>query len=134
MTQFLDMALKGRVYIFGDGGSRINPIHGEDLAKVCVDAVGDERWEIPVGGPETLRYIEIANMAFEVLGRRPKITKIPGRLVELSIKPLRLFSKNCYTLIKFFVKAMTNDLVAPRVGTHKLREHYIEILKDRGLM
>src|SRR5579885_3064042 len=39
MTEFLQMAKKGRVYLIGDGISRINPIHGADLAKVCVDAI-----------------------------------------------------------------------------------------------
>jgi uncharacterized protein YbjT (DUF2867 family) len=53
MTEFLTMAKKGRVYLFGDGELKTNPIHGEDLAAVCVDAIDKSDKEIKVGGPET---------------------------------------------------------------------------------
>ena len=39
MSENLKMAKSGRVYLIGDGYHKINPIHGADLAKVCVDAV-----------------------------------------------------------------------------------------------
>ncbi|MCK4894478.1 MAG: SDR family oxidoreductase, partial [Calditrichia bacterium] len=36
MLEFLKMAQKGRVSLFGSGVNKINPIHGADLAEVCV--------------------------------------------------------------------------------------------------
>jgi hypothetical protein len=39
MDEFYHMAVKGRIYLFGDGSYKSNPIHGEDLAQVCVDAI-----------------------------------------------------------------------------------------------
>ena len=42
MGEYLKMARKGRVYLIGAGDNRINPIHGADLAEVCVDAVDQE--------------------------------------------------------------------------------------------
>ena len=39
MKDFLDMAKNGTVYLFGNGNYRLNPIHGSDLAKVCVDQI-----------------------------------------------------------------------------------------------
>ena len=36
MKDFLEMAKKGRVYLFGDGQFKLNPIDGKDLAVVCV--------------------------------------------------------------------------------------------------
>jgi len=52
MKDFLNMAQKGKVYLFGNGENSLNPIHGDDLARVCLDGihVGDE--EIEVGGLE----------------------------------------------------------------------------------
>ena len=38
MLEYLQMAKEGRGYIFGSGNNRINPIHGIDLAEVCVKA------------------------------------------------------------------------------------------------
>ena len=39
MREFYQMAQKGRVYLFGKGNCKINPIHGIDLAGVCLDAI-----------------------------------------------------------------------------------------------
>jgi uncharacterized protein YbjT (DUF2867 family) len=38
MEEYVKMARKGRVYLFGSGKNRINPIHGADLAVTCVEA------------------------------------------------------------------------------------------------
>ena len=46
MAEIFNMAVKGRVYIFGSGENKINPIHGADLAKMCVDAVDMDGEEI----------------------------------------------------------------------------------------
>ena len=43
LGEVFEMARKGRVRLFGDGKSRINPIHGADLAVACADALVDER-------------------------------------------------------------------------------------------
>ncbi len=129
MTEFLKMAKKGRVYIIGSGENRINPIHGADLAKICADAVDSAKKEISVGGPEVFKYIEIAELAFEVLNKKPKIIKIPIVIAKGFTKIMRIFSKKYHTLMKFFVTAMTNDFVAPKTGVHRLRDYYQEILE-----
>ena len=67
MTEFYTMAKKGRVYLFGNGELKTNPIHGEDLAAVCVEAIDKSDQEIKVGGPETLTHNEIATLAFETV-------------------------------------------------------------------
>ena len=60
MSEFLKMAKWGRVYLIGNGENRINPIHGADLAKVCVDTVDSKENEVPMGGPVTYSIQEIA--------------------------------------------------------------------------
>jgi len=51
MSEFLTMAKRGTVYLIGEGGRKINPIHGADLAKVCVDAVTAPRRKFPWADP-----------------------------------------------------------------------------------
>lgn len=129
MTEFLRMAIKRRIYLIGSGENMINPIHGADVAKICVDAVKRREKEISIGGPEVFKYIEIAKLAFEVLNKKPKITKIPTWLTKAVIGLVRLYNKRYYTMMKFFVAAMTNDFVAPKTGEHKLRDFYEEYMQ-----
>jgi uncharacterized protein YbjT (DUF2867 family) len=125
MTEFLTMAKKGRVYLFGDGELKTNPIHGEDLAAVCVDAIDNSDKEIKVGGPETLTHNEIAAKAFETLGVKPKITHIPNSFRVAVLKMVRLFSgSKVYGPIEFFMTVMAMDMVAPEYGRHTLGEYF----------
>lgn len=126
MSEVLKMASSGRVYLVGDGETKINPIHGADLAKVCVDATRSHRREIPVGGPVTYTHTEIAELAFSVLRRSPKITKIPARLVNPVVKMIRPFSKHYYMLAAFFAVVFQADFEAPGAGIHTLKEFYEE--------
>jgi uncharacterized protein YbjT (DUF2867 family) len=77
LAAFFQMASKGRVYLFGEGARRINPIHGADLAETCVAAMAPGRREVDVGGPETLTHRQIAETAFEALGKPASISHIP---------------------------------------------------------
>lgn len=125
MTEFYMMAKKGRVYLFGDGELKTNPIHGEDLASVCVDAIDKHDQEIKIGGPETLTHNEIVAVAFEALGISPKITHIPNWVRVAILKLVRLFSgSKVYGPIEFFMTVMATDMVAPEYGRHTLREYF----------
>jgi len=77
MAEFYTMAKKGNVYVFGSGEQKTNPIHGEDLAAICIRAIDGTDLEITAGGPETLTYNQIAKIAFEVAGTTTRITHIP---------------------------------------------------------
>lgn len=70
MGEFLNMAKSGRVYLFGDGSPKLNPIHGEDLAQVCVDAIQNNEKEIHVGGPEVLSQNEIGRLALKAYEKK----------------------------------------------------------------
>ncbi len=124
MGQFFNMAKKGRVYLFGPGNNRVNPIHGADLAVCCVDALKGEKQEIDVGGPKVLTYREIAELAFEVQGKRVKITSVPVWLMGFIIAVTKIFNKRQGELLDFFTTVMTSEVVAPAIGTHALKEHY----------
>ena len=121
------MANSGRVYVIGSGGNKINPIHGADLAKVCVAAVTGKEEEIPVGGPVIYTMKEIAELAFAVLGKKAKITGIPSCLAHLAVKLIRPFNKHVSDLAEFFVAAGGNEGVAPTTGKLTLKDYYEEL-------
>ena len=127
MSEFLKMAKSGRVYLIGNGENKLNPIHGADLAKVCVDAATGKEHEIPVGGPVTYSIREIAELAFLTLGGKPKITRIPPWLAHLVAKLIQPFNKQMSDLAQFFITAGQNDGVAPATGTRTLKSYYEEL-------
>lgn len=131
MTEFFTMAQKGRVYLFGDGQLKANPIHGEDLAKVCVQTINDDKSEILAGGPQTLSQNEIATVAFEATGKKQKITHIPNWIRIAILKLIKAFtSSKIYGPIEFFMTVMAMEMVAPEYGSHTLKEFYTELKQE----
>lgn len=130
MTEFFNMAKRGRVYLFGNGEYRANPIHGADLAKTCVERLCSTGGEFDVGGPEILTQNEIALQAFAVLDKKPKITYIPLWIRNLTLKLVRRFtSVKTYGPIEFFMTVLTMNMVAPAYGQHTIKEYFKEIIE-----
>lgn len=131
LKEFCEVAKKGRVYLFGDGGFKLNPIHGEDLAKVCTDMITQSSFcEIEVGGPKIYSQNDIAKVAFETVGKKQKITHIPDCIRVLSLKLLPFFiSEEKFGPIEFFMSISNIDMVAPKYGKHTLEEFFKEINK-----
>lgn len=127
MGEFFNMAKKGRVFLYGPGDNKINPIHGADLAKSCVEAMESEKQEIDVGGPEVLTYREIAELALETQGRPVKIISIPVWVMRFIVAVTKIFSKHQGELLAFLTTAMTSDVIAPTTGTHTLKAYYEEL-------
>ncbi len=133
MLDYLKMAKKGRGYVFGSGEFRINPIHGEDLAEVCVNAVTGEEKEINVGGPDILTHNEIVVIAFESLNKKIKISRIPIWLSNFILATLRFFtSVKTYGPIEFFMTVLTREMVAPTYGKHHLKDFFLENKDERS--
>jgi uncharacterized protein YbjT (DUF2867 family) len=125
MLEFLEMAKKGPVKIFGDGRNFMNPIHGADLAKVCVAALINECSEINAGGPEIFSYREIGMMAFRALGKLPKLSFFPKRLLKFSLFLARTFtSPKTYGPFEFMVTVMTMDNIGEKCGIRHLFDSY----------
>ena len=128
MSEFFNMAKKGRVYLFGNGELRANPIHGEDLATVCVDAIDKPDKEVEIGGPETLTQNDIALIAFDILGNKPKITHIPDWVRVTILKLVRLFTgSRVYGPVEFFMTVMSMNMLAPEYGKHTLKEYFANL-------
>jgi len=121
------MANRGRIYLFGNGEYRCNPIHGADLAKACVKWLDTNGGEFNIGGPEILTQNEIASHAFEVLGKRPKITYIPLMARSLIVKLAKIFtSVKTYGPLEFFMTVLAMDMVAPTYGQHTIKQYFKE--------
>jgi len=127
MSEFLRMAKSGWVFLIGNGKNRINPIHGADLAKVCVDALTHDDKEISAGGPGTYNGQEIAELAFSVVGKTPRIIRVPTWLAQASVSAVRPFDKQTSDLIDFIVAAGHGDAVAPITGELTLADYYQEL-------
>jgi len=132
MGVLLDMAKRGRSFLVGAGTNRFNPIHGADLAEVCVDAMeGDER-EVGAGGPDTMTQRQAAELAFEVLEKAPKITVLPMWLMRGGVRFIGLLNKQFGDLFEFIVTAGEIDGVAPSRGRTSLRSYFEELASEDG--
>jgi len=125
MGDFLSMAKGGTVYLFGDGEGKLNPIHGQDLAEVCVNAINSDEKEINVGGPDMLTQNEIATLALKAYAKPSKIVHIPDWIRRTILFCVRAFSSSkTYGPIEFFMEAMTIDMEAPQYGVHRLEDFF----------
>lgn len=131
MGMTLDMAKSGRVYLVGEGNNKMSPIHGADIAIVCVDAVEGDVLEVEAGGPEIMTQRESAELAFELLGKPAKITIIPIWLARLLVKFIYLLSKQFGDLADFIVTAGEIDGVGPPLGKRDLKSYFENLISDK---
>ena len=127
MGMFFSMARSGHMFLLGDGTNHVNPIHGADLAKVCVDAAEGSEREICVGGPDIYTFNETVTMAFEVLGKNPWITHIPMWIGDAALFITGFLNKPLASVMSFAVSVSQIDNVAPTTGTKHLRDFYHEL-------
>jgi len=130
MGVLLDMAKRGRSFLVGAGENQFNPIHGADLAEVCVDAMESDEREIGAGGPETMTQRQAAELAFDVVGRPPKIVVLPMWLMRGGVRLIGMLNAQFGDLFEFIVTAGEIDGVAPSVGTTTLRSYFEELAAE----
>jgi uncharacterized protein YbjT (DUF2867 family) len=131
MGRFFSMAQSGHIFMVGEGEKKINPIHGADLAKVCVDAVEGECREIAVGGPDTYTFREAIELAFQACSKTPWITSLPMWLAEGGLMVTGLFNRNLADLLSFAIEALKFDHVAPAYGNRHLKEFFAELASKK---
>lgn len=125
MKDFLEMAKRGTVYLFGHGNFILNPIAGVDLAKVCVDNISSYENEVIVGGPDLLTQNELAKLALEAWGNKIKIIHLPDWIRKLVIWIMPKFtSSKTYGPIEFFMTLMGFDNIAPQYGDNRLKDFF----------
>ncbi len=131
MGDFLSMARSGRVWLFGQGTQRLNPIHGADLAIATADAVEDGVAWLDVGGPDVFTQNDLARLCFDVVGKPVRITRLPDSLRRAAIRILpRLAPRRIAGPAQFFLTAMGLDMVGQPFGEHHLADHFKQLQDD----
>lgn len=132
MNDVLDMAQAGRVWLFGDGQQRLNPIHGADLAAASLDAIEAGRDWIDIGGPEVMTQTDMARLAFEALNAPVRITCLPDGLRRAALAVLPWVTpRRVHGPAQFFLTAMAQDMVAPCYGDRRLGAHFRQVIAER---
>ena len=125
MGDFFSMAKAGRVWLFGNGQSRINPIDGADLATAIFDAIGRGAAWADIGGPKTFTQDEVAALCFKALDQPQHITHLPDVLRRLSLWLLpRLAPRRIAGPAQFFLTAAAMNMTAPPHGIRQLADHF----------
>lgn len=122
--EFLDMARRGVVVLPPHPDTSVAPIHGEDLARFCVEKLGDVSGSWDVGGPDVLSYRKIAALAFAALGKKPRTITIPAGLLSGVVWVASRLGDRPRDLAVFFAEGLTRDAVGERYGTHRLADHF----------
>ncbi len=129
LQEVFEMAATGRVYVVGTGETRVNPVHGADLARACADALTHGHRDVNVGGPDVLTWDAIAELAFEALSAPPKITHVPAWIPRSLLPLVKPFSRRKYDVGSFIVRGATHDMVAPPHGRHHLEHFYQDLAR-----
>lgn len=124
MGEIFAMASRGRVWLFGDGTRRLNPIHGADLAAAIADTTDAGLGWAAIGGPDVMTQDEIARAAFAALGTEPRIIRLPDTLRRAALAVLPILPRRVGGPARFFLTALGMDMVAPRFGTRHLADHF----------
>lgn len=126
ITDVLKMAFKGTVHLFGDGQSRISPIHPADLAECIADLIDTEPGKIlSIGGPADYTWNEIAELACRIAGDRCRIRHWPEWLLQATLVITRVFSRSTYGTLSFLGYVMTNDTTAANHGSRSLEKFFL---------
>ena len=105
---------KGLIITPGDGTPLTNPIHQQDLAKVCIHCLEEGPAVMEVGGPEIHSRNEVAHQV--ATRTKARTLNLPLWLVGLGIKMIRPISRNLYDKLSYFAYITTHDMVAPPYG------------------
>ena len=128
-SAFLDLvplAKKGRLVHMGKGDKRTNPIFEGDLAGICVASIHQPNAEIEAGGKQVMTRREINETIQNIAAPGKKIPTIPLWLVRSMLPMIKLFSRNLYDKLGFFVQVMQEDTLAPQVGERRLGDYIKE--------
>lgn len=135
MADFYAMARSGRVWLFGDGQHKLNPIHGADLAAAIADAICAEQPLLEVGGPQVFTHREIAELAFQVLNKPAKITFLPDVIRRLALRLLPWTTpQHIRGPAQFFLTAMGMDMVGEPTGYNRLTDHFKTLCEKDGAL
>lgn len=121
LNDLVTMAKMGMGSVPGDGLAKANPIHPLDVAEVIASVVDEGPESIPAGGPEVMTREEIMRVAFDVVGKKPRVMHVPAAVFRMSSAMMRPFHPRLSDMLEFVAFVTTTDSVAPAVGKRTLR-------------
>jgi uncharacterized protein YbjT (DUF2867 family) len=125
---FLTMARRGVAWIPGDGRAQTNPVHPDEVAQTCLEALTHRHTSTTcLGGPEILTRQEIVELAFAAVGTRPRILHLPTGALAATSRLLRPLHPRLSEVTDFATRALTHTFVAPRTGERRLLDHFVEV-------
>ena len=124
MMQFQKMAASGVIIWSGDGKVRINPIHGEDMGEICVDAAAPGHQEIDIGGPDIFTYKELFTLAFTTINKEPRIIFIPLWIVKGLHTFMKPLNARIADMLAFAIAVNEIDNAAPRYGKLHMKDFF----------
>ncbi len=125
-SAFIDlmkMAGKGQLVTIGNGEKKTNPISENDLAEIIVQQLDKKNPVIEAGGPEILSRKQINEIIQKEINPGKKVRSIPMGLIKSILPVVKIFDRNSYDKMAFFLEVMQHDLQAPVLGQEKLADY-----------
>lgn len=130
LLPLLYMARRGRIWLPGDGGRKVNPIGGRDLAEACLKGMIAKEKEIEVGGNEIFTLDELARLMFKVQDKSPQIVHVPGALSGLTRQMLQIFARKQVTGYDFLQSDALRTGLVPGHGSQKLEDYLTDYIQS----
>ncbi|WP_224996209.1 SDR family oxidoreductase [Cesiribacter sp. SM1] len=124
-TDVIELAKKGRLVTIGAGDKKTNPIYEGDLARICVEAIGEHNATIEAGGKTIYTRKQLNDIVQKTVNPGRKALHMPIALVKTMLPLVKLYDKNMYDKAAFIVEVMQHDTIAPRMGELSF-EDYIQ--------
>ena len=127
LDDLVEMARRGMGVVIGSGAARANPVHPDDVARVCIENLVAGPSGVSVGGPEILTRRQIVETAFEALGRDPRIIRVPAVVLRFAGRALGFTNPRKSELLEFAAAVSSVDSIAPLVGRGRLVDYFREL-------
>ena len=106
--------------------------HEEDVARACLERLEGESCQIDVGGPDTFTRREIAELAFRVQDREPRIWQVSPSAFRWLGRIGGIGSPRKRELFEFLGAVSTTTCVAPPYGQQHLEAYFRSLTSLRG--
>lgn len=126
----IEMARKGRLVSLGKGDKKTNPIFEGDLAKITVNSINQPNSIIEAGGKNIYTRKQLLEIIQNEVDNRKRIPTVPTGLVKGMLPLIKLFSKNAFDKVAFFMEVMQQDTIAPPVGTMSFEAYVKQKMQD----
>jgi uncharacterized protein YbjT (DUF2867 family) len=119
----IDMAKKGKLSNIGSGEKKTNPIYEGDLAGICVASISQKNTTVEAGGKNIYTRKQLNEIIQKEVNPGKKLGQIPLGPVKMSLPLIKLFSRNSYHKLAFFMEVMQHDTIAPQLGEMDFEEY-----------